>query len=209
MTTPPSLATTPTAALPTNNNADEFDPLLSPHAYANGADAGPVVGNAGVGGASSSIAATQKLGIILIDHGSKRQASNDHIHNIAGMYEDRLNRRNANAIAGSNRCGGETSSSMKQTVVRAAHMEIATPSILTSLRDIIQTDNVQKIVCVPYFLSPGRHATEDIPQLIDDARGELKEEGWDVDILVSGALGTRLDCMLGAVDDLVGLALNE
>ena len=55
-----------------NMNDDEFDPLLSPHAY--------------------STTATEKIGILLIDHGSKRSASNEHIMNVARMYEKRMRR---------------------------------------------------------------------------------------------------------------------
>lgn len=174
---------------------DGFDPLLSPHAYANGVDAGPVADDAAT---VTPIIATRKLGILLIDHGSRRQASNDHIHEVARMYENRLNLKNDNVR-------GDTT----VTIVRAAHMEISRPSIMDSLRDIVTMDKVTKIVCVPYFLSPGRHATEDVPTLIEEAKGELAEEGFSVDIVVSDAIGTHLESMLGAVDDLVGWTLNN
>eukprot|EP00571_Detonula_confervacea_P015076 CAMPEP_0172309492 /NCGR_PEP_ID=MMETSP1058-20130122/9757_1 /TAXON_ID=83371 /ORGANISM="Detonula confervacea, Strain CCMP 353" /LENGTH=256 /DNA_ID=CAMNT_0013022121 /DNA_START=119 /DNA_END=889 /DNA_ORIENTATION=+ len=168
----------------TGLDLDEFDPLLSPHAYANGVDAAPTVD-------SGPTIATEKLGILLIDHGSKRQASNDHIMDVAKMFENILNQKKTT------------------TIVRAAHMEIAPPFIIDSLRDIITVDKVTKIVCVPYFLSPGRHATEDVPELIAEARGILAEEGLLNDILVSKALGTHLESMLGAVDVLVESALDE
>ena len=195
----------------------DFDPLLSPHAYTNGPDETPVdtQTNANTNGGTNSAdemelfdpfpitpttstITTQKLGILLIDHGSKRQASNEHIHNIAQMYENRLNENNVLR-------GGDT------TIVRAAHMEISEPSILDSLRNIIAIDRVDKVVCVPYFLSPGRHATEDVPELIKEARGVLEEEGMgSVDVMMSNALGTHLKGMLGAVDVLVEQTLmNE
>ena len=170
----------------------EFDPLLSPHAYANGADAAPV-------DITESISTQQKIGILLIDHGSKRQASNDHIHNIAQLYENRLQR------------GGSTSKTTT-TIVRAAHMEISKPNIEESLRSIIADDEVTQVVCVPYFLSPGRHATEDVPNLIEEAKAILRDEGLLLDpssILVSNALGTHMESMLGALDDLVDWTLNE
>ncbi|KAL7511420.1 hypothetical protein ACHAXN_008372 [Cyclotella atomus] len=167
---------------------DDFDPTLSPHSYPDGVDAGAVLEQHG------------KLGILLIDHGSKREASNEHLHYLAQIYQYQHNEGK----------DGE------DAVVRGAHMEIATPSILTSLRELITVDQVTKIVCVPYFLSPGRHATSDIPNLIEDAKSVLSEEGVMmlssermVDIIVSDALGTHTESMLGAVDKLVDLALDR
>jgi len=178
-----------------NINDDEFDPLLSPHAYANGIDKAPV-------NVDSTAAKTQeKIGILLIDHGSKRSASNEHIMNVARMYEKRM------AIKEQS-----TSSSSTTTIVRAAHMEIAPPSILDSIRNLIVDDKVSKVICVPYFLSPGKHAMEDVPQLIDEAKLTLSEEGLLNDggdsILVSHALGTHMEGMLSVVDDLVDWTLN-
>ncbi|KAL9181684.1 hypothetical protein ACHAXT_012027 [Thalassiosira profunda] len=171
----------------------DFDPLLSPHAYAKGIAADPV-GDAG----QSSVVATQKLGILLIDHGSRRQASNEHIHNVAQLYEGILNKKKGSAER------------YDTTIVRAAHMEIATPSISDSLRNIIAVDQVSKVVCVPYFLSPGRHATEDVPNLIEEAREILAGEGFsDTEVVVSNALGTHLEGMLGAVDHLVERCLED
>jgi len=167
--------------------SDLFDPLLSPHAYAHGTDAGPTT--------AGPLAAARTTGVLLIDHGSKRQASNDHIHDVARVYAETLNRKSNNEGGG-------------PAVVRAAHMEIAAPSIVDSLRDIVTEEGVDKVVCVPYFLSPGRHATEDIPQLIKEAEKTLTEEGFEVEIVVSGAVGTQLNSMLSAVDALVEGSLN-
>mmetsp|Transcript_19469 Transcript_19469/g.30599 ORF Transcript_19469/g.30599 Transcript_19469/m.30599 type:complete len:306 (-) Transcript_19469:61-978(-) len=122
-----------------------------------------------------------------------------------------------------------TTTTTTTTVVKAAHMEIAPPSILDTLRTLLKDDDVSKVVCVPYFLSPGRHATEDVPQLIREAREVLGEEGLlsssssptegdtnsggsekgEREITVSAALGSHLESMLGAVDDLVEWALEE
>lgn len=172
----------------------DFDPLLSPHAYANGIDAGPIADD------GSEKRQNTQLGILLIDHGSRRKASNDHIHNVAKMYQDRLN-ENEGTIAASS--GGSS------TIVKAAHMEISEPSILDSLREIAAIESVSKVVCVPYFLSPGRHATEDVPNLIDEAKEVLVNEGLEVEVLVSGVIGSHLEKMLGAVDDLVGWTIEE
>jgi hypothetical protein len=174
--------------------SSEFNPLLSPHVYVNGVDAGrPPPPSSSSSSSSGAVAPATtptprrgKVGILLINHGSKRGASNEHIHTVARMYERTLKERNN--IAG---CGeGAT------TVVRAAHMEISAPSILNALRDVLVKDGIAEVVCVPYFLSPGRHATEDVPNLIAEAREVLGREGLlstaddeEIPILVSDALG--------------------
>ena len=139
------------------------------------------------------------LGILLIDHGSKRKASNDHLHSIAEQYHSSLaSVQNSNNI-----------------VVKAAHMEIAEPSILTTLRNLIVEEKVTKVVCVPYFLSPGKHATIDVPNLIAEAIEILGDEqmldydGGVVEITSSKALGTNVESMLGVVDALVERRLDE
>ena len=165
----------------------------------------------------------QKLGILLIDHGSKRQASNDHLQSLAELYESTLNqipsdfdKDNSKNIDGGGDSNGNAihSGDGNEVVVRAAHMEIAEPSILTSLRQLLQDEPVDKILCVPYFLSPGKHATIDVPNLISDAIDVLDKEGLlgmdngeRVEILATKSLGSRLETMLGAVDDLVDWTL--
>ncbi len=83
---------------------------------------------------------------------------------------------------------------------------------------MILNDKVTEIVCVPYFLSPGKHTTVDVPNLIAEAKQLLEEEGLlqqqqqqysFVNILTSQALGTQLEFMLGGVDELVNLTLNN
>jgi sirohydrochlorin ferrochelatase len=84
---------------------------------------------------------------------------------------------------------------------------------------MIINDKVTEIVCVPYFLSPGKHSTVDVPNLIAEAKLSLEEEGLlhhdendgggFVNILTSQALGTQLEFMLGGVDELVNLTLKD
>ncbi|KAL7461309.1 hypothetical protein ACHAXS_001730, partial [Conticribra weissflogii] len=202
---------------------DVFDPLLSPHDYPKGipsctdSDASRTATTTSLSTSSTIQSATnnarsntfrtktQTLGILLIDHGSRRQASNDNLHFIAKVYESRLRSKSPSA-------------SKQQVTVRGAHMEIATPSILTSLRTLLVEDRVDTIVCVPYFLSPGRHATEDVPNLIEEAKSILEKEGLlgerfgnggnRVQVRVSDVLGSHLESMMGAVDDLVEWTLN-
>jgi hypothetical protein len=142
-----------------------------------------------------------RLGILLIDHGSKREASNRHLHSIAKQYHSSLQSDNNNK---------------NNIIVKAAHMEIAEPSILTTLRQLVVEEKVTKVVCVPYFLSPGKHATIDVPNLIAEAIQILREEerlldfdGGVVEITSSKALGTNVESMLGVVDALVETTLDE
>lgn len=53
--------------------------------------------------------------------------------------------------------------------VRIAHMEIAQPSILEAVTALAR-DGFKDIVLAPYFLSPGRHITQDIPALMAEAQ---------------------------------------
>jgi len=109
-----------------DNNGDLFDPLLSPHAYPTGTDAGPITATLSP---TQSPPTNKKLAILLIDHGSKREASNQHLQFIAETYQASIIQRDA--IANTEEEVSATSG--RETVVRAAHMEIAEPSILTSL----------------------------------------------------------------------------
>jgi len=142
-----------------------------------------------------------RLGILLIDHGSKRKASNEHLNSIAEQYHSSLL--------------SDDNDEKNNIVVKAAHMEIAEPSILTTLRQLIVEEKVTKVVCVPYFLSPGKHAMIDVPNLIAEAiqiLGEermLEYEGGVVEITSSKALGTNVKSMLGVVDALVEKTLDK
>lgn len=151
-----------------------------------------------------------KVGILLIDHGSKRRASNEHLDSIAASYQSVRDGMSAADDGGDGADEGAI-----EVVVRAAHMEIALPSIVQALRRLVDEDGVTRAVCVPYFLSPGKHATVDVPQLIDEAREILNEErllayeGGEVEISSTKALGSNVEGMLKVVDGLVRGALEE
>lgn len=128
-----SIISEPPSSVNKNGGSSElFDPLLSPHAYPDGIDAGPVVATPQQQQRRQLQQSKKKLGILLIDHGSKREASNQHLHFIAEMYESSIVQRDDGAGYISNE-GGAVSTYGRQMVVRAAHMEIAQPSILEAL----------------------------------------------------------------------------
>ncbi|KAL7484603.1 hypothetical protein ACHAW6_010233 [Cyclotella cf. meneghiniana] len=150
----------------------------------------------------------RKLGILLIDRGSKRPASNDALHSIADRYQTTLTERwNAQTSNGPPR---------PAVAVRAAHMELASPDVEAGLRSLLVRDGATDIVCVPFFLGGGRRVTVDVPNLIDGAREALEEEGLldlptggtgRVQITTTRCLGSDVERMVEVVNDLVGEAL--
>jgi sirohydrochlorin ferrochelatase len=84
---------------------------------------------------------------LLIDHGSRREAANAMLHEVAALVEH---------VAG----GG--------VIVVPAHMELAEPSIASGFAACVAR-GATEVIAVPYMLSPGRHSTEDIPALVAQA----------------------------------------
>ncbi len=82
------------------------------------------------------------LGLLLIDHGSRRAESNRQLDDMA----ERVQRLRPDAV------------------VAAAHMEIAPPDLATTFAALV-AKGATRMVILPYFLSDGRHLTQDIPAL--------------------------------------------
>ena len=95
---------------------------------------------------SSSTGLPEGTGVILVDHGSKREAANAMLLDVARMY------REASGAA----------------IVEPAHMELAEPTIAEAFARCVE-QGARRVVIHPYFLSPGRHSTSDIPQLAAEA----------------------------------------
>jgi sirohydrochlorin ferrochelatase len=85
--------------------------------------------------------------ILLIDHGSRRDAANEMMDCMANLVQ---------AMAG------------QDVVVRYAHMELAEPSISAGVRSCVEAGATELIV-FPYMLSPGKHSTGDIPRMVAQA----------------------------------------
>jgi hypothetical protein len=165
------LAVVAPADVPADVDVSEvFDPRVSPHAYTNGTP-GQVFGFADDDDGSRR----PKVGILLMDHGSRNAASNDRLEQLARVYQARL--------------GGDT------VVVRAAHMEIISPSIPEALEDLL-AQGVDEIVCHPYFLSPGRHVKEDIPEIIQAAIESLDIQ---IPVVTTDPVGAETDVMIRAI----------
>lgn len=70
--------------------------------------------------------------------------------------------------------------------VKSAHMELAAPSIEQAF-DRCVAAGAKKIVLHPFFLSPGRHVTSDIPGLMAAAAKKHPDVAW----IVSEPLGLQ------------------
>ncbi len=96
-----------------------------------------------------------RTGIILVDHGSRIDESNRLLEQLAAAWQTR---RDA-------------------TIIEAAHMEIASPSINDAFVASVSR-GATKIVISPFFLLPGRHWTTDIPQLAAQAARAYPQIPW-------------------------------
>lgn len=104
--------------------------------------------------------------IIIVDHGSRRAASNDMLHRAADRF----------AV------------DSRYPIVEPAHMELAEPSIATAF-DLCVQRGAKRVIVFPYFLSPGRHWTEDIPALVTAAAKKHTAIEW----LVTAPFGLHPD----------------
>jgi sirohydrochlorin ferrochelatase len=88
----------------------------------------------------------QTLGVIVVDHGSRRRESNDLLLEAARLFAERS----------------------QYAIVEPAHMELAEPSIATAFDRCVER-GARTVVVFPYFLLPGRHWDQDIPRLAAEA----------------------------------------
>jgi len=102
------------------------------------------------------------IGLIVVDHGSRRGASNEMLEVMAGMVADVV----------------------PYGIVEPAHMELAEPSIQTAFDRCVER-GAQMVVVSPYFLLPGRHWDQDIPRLTQTAASRHP----NVPFLVAAPLG--------------------
>lgn len=87
-----------------------------------------------------------ETGVVLVDHGSKNAEANDMLLRVAQAY------RKATGAA----------------IVEPAHMELAEPTIEQAFARCVE-QGARLVIVHPYFLSPGRHSTKDIPHLAAQA----------------------------------------
>ena len=97
----------------------------------------------------------RELGVIVVDHGSRREESNQMLLQVAAMFQQATG----------------------YGIVEPAHMELAEPSIRTAF-DRCVARGARTVVCFPYFLLPGRHWDKDIPNLTADAAAHHPGVKW-------------------------------
>ena len=115
--------------------------------------------------------------VLLVDHGSRLAEANQALDEVARQLRDRLPDR----------------------IVRVAHLEIAQPDIGAGI-DACVAAGADEIVVHPYFLSPGRHTSQDIPREV--ARAAARHPG--VRVRISTALGPHpklIDVIVERVGD--------
>jgi len=103
--------------------------------------------------------------LLLVAHGSRREASNQEIRALAA----RLRTHPGNRFAR----------------VEAAFLELARPSIPEGIEQSIQA-GASEVIVYPYFLSAGRHVAEDIPAQVRPKQLEYPQ----AQILIADHLGT-------------------
>ena len=89
-----------------------------------------------------------KIGLVIVDHGSRRSESNRLLETVAERFADRFAHRHP--------------------IVEPAHMELAEPTIATAYARCAAR-GADTIVVVPFFLGPGKHWNQDIPRLAAEA----------------------------------------
>lgn len=105
--------------------------------------------------------ALENLGVVVVDHGSRRAASNFALLQVVDVFR----------------------ASTPYRLVEPAHMELAEPTIEQAFGRLVAA-GAELVVVHPYFLLPGRHWDQDIPDLARAAA-----ERYNVHHIVTAPLG--------------------
>lgn len=99
------------------------------------------------------------LGIIIVDHGSRSEESNELLAAVAAAMGERF--------------------AEKYPIVEPAHMDMAEPSIAQAYARCVER-GADEVVVLPYFLGPGKHCTQDIPRLTAQAAASFPHTRYRV-----------------------------
>ncbi len=89
--------------------------------------------------------------LLIVAHGSRREASNEEVRRLCKQVQEKA---------------AETLG-----MVRPGFLELAEPSIPAGIQACIE-EGAQQVTVLPYFLSAGRHVSEDIPAEVNRARAQ-------------------------------------
>ncbi len=103
----------------------------------------------------SSVSSQARPGVIIVDHGSRRRESNEMLHVAAERF----------------------AAQSSYDIIEPAHMELAEPTIAQAFARCV-TRGATEVIVFPYFLSPGRHWTQDIPALVGAAAKDFPGVRW-------------------------------
>lgn len=122
-----------------------------------------------------------KDGVIIVDHGSRRNESNLMLNEFVIMFRDKTG----------------------YPIVEPAHMELAEPSIKDAFASCVQ-QGVNRVIVSPFFLFPGRHWHQDIPSLTAEAAKEHR----GVSYIITAPLGLH-ELLVDVVNDRIQRCLSH
>ena len=102
--------------------------------------------------------------LVVIAHGSRRQASNQEVIDLAFRLQHTAGDR--------------------YPLIEPGFLELASPSIPEAIETCIRS-GATSVVVVPYFLAAGRHVIEDIPEIVQP----VALQHPDVSIRISAHIG--------------------
>ena len=108
-----------------------------------------------------------KVGLILIGHGSKLPQNRENLEKLADILRKRA----------------------KFAVVEIAFMSLNTPTVPEVISTLGER-GISKIVLIPAFLAPGVHTTRDIPQMICVIESEPKLKQRGIELIYGEPLGS-------------------
>lgn len=103
----------------------------------------------------------ERLGVVLIDHGSREAGSDEVLKSIASVL----------------------ASLRPSWQIVTAHLGLQLPDLDEAV-EVCKRKGVDRVLVQPYFISRGRHASRDIP-----ARAKVVSEKFDLPIVVAEPLG--------------------
>lgn len=126
---------------------------------------------------------TVSLAILLIAHGSRRVEANAELEWVASRLRQRL----------------------PACLIEIAFLEIAEPTIVQGIARCVES-GADRVILVPYFLSAGRHAREDLER----ARLQAQQQYPHIRFMLAQALGPHdllVDLIILRIQDVLQNAL--